>query len=224
METVNNTGKIIAVAAGAITVDEIKDSIKGGKEAQIRQKFAKAYPSQKTSNEFKDSLFSNEELEIETTDYTEERVTWIPVGENHTKADVKKKLASVPDATIYKILSHSPIVTSDQQRVLDNGLTGDALTSFLKDNKIKGGEWTEKCSEILYNKIADRQRVVYGEDNDQDKPADEAVLYNGKEQYREVFFSLTARPDMDLRGGVVTKQEMPELVLTSAEVEEQVEA
>lgn len=215
MENLTVSTALVAQPAGAITVDLIKEGFKG-KEAQIRQTFIKAYPSQKTENEFKDSLFSHEELGIETTDYKEERVTWIPVHEDHTEKDVIKALKAVPEARIYKVLSKNPIVSSDQQSVLDNGLTDAAFKSFVKDNGLKGKkEWDEECSAILYAKIEQAQ-LIRNED-------DEEVLFNGAKQYRQVFFSKTYRPDMDLRS-VGTKQEMPELILATQEVNEKVEA
>lgn len=213
MENLTAVTNIVAMPTGAITVDEIKDSIKGGKEAQIRQVFTKSYPKMRTSNEFKDSLFSDEELGIEADDYTEERVTWIPVGKTHKVEDVKAALAKNAESVIYKVLSNNPIVSSDQQRVLDNGLTGDAFDNFLSTNGLNKSEWDEECSKILYDKIASRQLVVYAEGEQEGQP----ILYNGKEQYREVFFSKTARPDMDLRT-THTRQESPELVLATEEV------
>lgn len=222
--TVNNTAGLISVPKGPITVDEIKDSLKKGlREAQIRQVFVKSYPSAKTSNEFKDSLFDNDELGLTTTDHEETRVTWIPVHIKHKTKDVEKALESLPDACIYKVLSHNPIITSDQRRVLENGLSGDAFEDFAETNNLKKTEWDEECSAILLEKISASQLVVYGEDNDQEKDADEAVLFNGRKQFRQTFFSKTARPDMDLRG-IQDKQEIPELLLATEEVEETVKA
>jgi hypothetical protein len=221
------TGNVVAVPAGAITVDEIKDSIRGGKEAQIRQQYKKSYPSQRTSNEFKDSLFSNEELGIEETEYTEERVDWIPVKKGITKVLVEKKLKEVPNACIYKVLSLKPITTSDQTRVLTNGLSGEAFESFKADNDLDKESWDKECSAILYSKIEARQLVVYGENNDQDKPADEAILFNGQRQYRQTFFSLTARADEDWRPAQINaKSDTPDMVLSTEKVtkDEQVEA
>lgn len=220
--SIKATTGVKSIPAGPISVDEIKDSIKGGKEAQIRQTYKKEYASRQVENEFKDSLFDADELGLTKTEYTEERVTWIPVSNKHKVKDVEKALEANPDARIYRVLSLKPIIESGQSRVLSNGLTGEALENFLSENKIKGDVWTAKCSQILLDKIAERQLVVYGENNDADMEADEPVLHNGQKQYRATFFSLTAREDIDLR--VETKQEMPGLVLATQEVEEEVEA
>lgn len=217
LKNTTSTG-VKAVPTGAITVDEIKDSLKKGvKEAQIRQLYRKSYASVKTSNEFKQSLFSDDELGLESKDYEEARVTWIPVGMKHKVKDVEKALALMPDACIYKVLSHEPILSSDQIRVLDQGLSGEALEDFLDTNKIKGDDWTDECTKILYNKIAESQLVVFGENHDGPEDADEAVLYNGLKQYRQTFFWKTQREDIDLRV-VQGKQDIPELVIASQEV------
>lgn len=220
-EVANNNGKIKAVPAGKITVDEIKDGYKG-REAQIRQEFKKSYPSMQASNEFKDSLFSNDELGIEETDHIETRVTWIPVGKKHKPKDVEAALAEVPAACIYRVLSFEPIIPMGTKNVLANGLTGDAFENFITENNLDKEEWDAECSKILLNKIAARQLVVYGENNKDGKDADEAVLYKGMKQYREVYFSLTPREDVDYR--VDEKQDIPALVLSSEEVEEKVKA
>lgn len=205
------------IVVDSVEVDTYDENINN---VQIRQSFVRQYAGKQVESNFRDSLFSVEELGIETQDFTQDRVTWIPANLEHTKKDVQKALKEVENACIYRVLSFDPILEDGQIRVLKNGLTGDALKNFLKENKIKGGEWTEECSEILLDKIAARQLVVYGENNTEGKDADEPVLISGKKQYRALYFSKTYRPDLDLR--VEEKQVMPALELASQEVAETV--
>lgn len=214
------TATVRAIPAGAITVDSIGDSFKKGlKEAQIRQVFTRAYAAVKTSNEFKDSLFSNEELGIETTDYEETRVAWIPCGLKHKVKDIEKALAAVPEARIYKVLSYEPILTEDQKNVLVNGLTGESFENFCEVNNLDKEEWDKECSKILLNKIAEAQIVKYGEDHEQ---AGEEILHNGMKQYRQTYFSLTAREDEDYR--LSATADTPDLILATQEIAETVKA
>lgn len=223
------TGQIVSVPAGKITVDEISESIKGGKQAQIRQEYTKSYPSKRISSTMQDSLFSADELGVVNTDYNDIRVAWIPVGDKHKVKDVQNALDKAPNACIYKVLSFKPILDDGQISALNNGLTNEAFENFISTNEdkypqLEGKEmWDADCSTVLLEIIANSQIVRYGESNDAGKDADEPVLLNGKMQYRQTYFSLEARADVDRRN-VVEKQSIPDMVLATQNVSEEVEA
>lgn len=218
-----DTQSQIQINRSKIAVDEIQDSFKKGlRQAQLRQVVISSYPSARIGNEFKDSLYSEEQLGITSTPYQNERVTWIPVAMDATKEQVQADLDKVLNACIYRIISLKPIISSDQKRVIENGLSGDAFADFKLKNNLTKDSWDEECSAIVMNGIADRQTVRYGEGNDAQQPADAAVLFNGKIQYKELAFSMTERADIDLR--VEEKQVIPSIALVAEEKEEEVVA
>lgn len=189
-----------------ITVDSIGDSLKSDKigQAQIRQTIIRSYDAIQTSNSLKDALFTPEELGIESTDYTENRVTWVECAKDATVEDIQKQLAKFPQARIVKILSSSPILSDTQENVYKNGLrdtiTAKPFTDFITKNALVGKtEWDKECSDLFMTQIKERQLVRYGENNTSGKPADEAIPYNGKVQYRVLHFSVTAKEDIDMR-------------------------
>lgn len=158
---------------GKITVDEIKDSIKGDrKQAQIRQVVTTSYPSGKVGNSMSDSLFSEEEFQFESQDFEENRVAWIDVPKTATKEQVEALLAANPKACIYKVLSSEPILTEEQKSAIAAGLT-------------------------TLDIIKERQIVRYGENHEK---AGETILWkDGKVQYKSNFFSKTTKEDVDTR-------------------------
>ncbi len=108
----------------AITVDKVEqDQYKADLySAQIRQIVTKVYPSATISNNMSDSLFDADEYNLEGQEYNETRVTWIPVPKGSSVAQVEAMLAKCPDAKIYKVLSHEPILTDGQEFAIESGL------------------------------------------------------------------------------------------------------
>ena len=108
-----------------ITVDKVDaDQYKTDVDsAQIRQIVTKVYPSASISNSMSDSLFSADDFDLEGKEFTETRVTWISVPKGTSAADVQAMLDKNPNAKIYKVLSHEPILTDGQEYALENGLT-----------------------------------------------------------------------------------------------------
>lgn len=122
-----------------ITVDKVEqDQYKTDLySAQIRQIVTKVYPSASISNNMSDSLFSVDSFELEGSEFTETRVTWIPVPHGTTAEQVQAKLDACPNAKIYKILSHEPILTDGQEYALEKGLTDLATfenAQLVRDN------------------------------------------------------------------------------------------
>lgn len=132
------------------------------------------YPTKSVSNELKDNPFSNEQLGIaegEPFEAKETRVTWIDVPVDSTVESVQAKLATLPNANIYKILANKPILSSSQQAGIDAGLTSTDV-------------------------IANSQVVRYGKNHPE---AGKLVLQNGKPQYRVTYFKSAGSEDVDMR-------------------------
>lgn len=150
----------------------------GSTTLELKQELQKTsyYQSKKYSNDMQDSLFSDSEFGAEETSYssTETRVAWINVPENTTEEDVKKKLLSSPKSCIYKILSNSPILTDNQKLAIRNGLK-------------------------TIDDFALTQAVRYP-DSHREKPGELILDANDNIQYKQTYFSLTERNDIDLRG------------------------
>lgn len=132
------------------------------------------YPTRSVSNELKDNPFSNAQLGISEGEpyvQNETRVTWIDVPVDSTIESVQAKLATLPNANIYKILANRPIISSSQRAGIDAGLTTTDI-------------------------IADGQAVRYSKDHPQ---AGKLVLHNGKPQFRVTYFKLEGSDDVDMR-------------------------
>ena len=153
-----------------------------------------------TKSNLKDSLFTAEELGKQV--FESNRVTFIDVPKDATIESVQAKLDQYPSARIYRILNTKPIVDNVMQQVLFNGLRGEAFDNFKATHNIVAEEWNQECANTLMTSITAAQLVVYGENNTENKPADEPVLFEGKKQYRVTYLSLEGQPDIDKREGV----------------------
>ena len=131
------------------------------------------YPSKSVRNNFQDNPFSNSEFGFSEQEYSsdERRVVWIDVPTGSTEQTVAAKLATLPEATIYKILANHPILSDNQNYAIKAGLTTIDI-------------------------IADKQAVRYPEGHPQ---AGALILNNGKPQYKATFFKATAKADEDMR-------------------------
>lgn len=92
-------------------------------QVEVRQEVITSYPSAKLGNRLADPLFTDEEAGITSQNFTETRVTWIPVGNITDIAKVEAKLKSLVGARIYKTLSLKPILTENDLSAINNGLT-----------------------------------------------------------------------------------------------------
>lgn len=163
----------------ALTVGRVytSDFQKEGTEtAELRQSVTTKsyYPSKSVSNNLQDNIFGQSDFGFEEQEFEneEKRVSWINVPVGSTVETVSAKLASFPNATLYRFLSNHPVLTDDQVYGINAGLT------------------TKET-------IAESQIVRYpmGSENEGQIATDS----NGKPQYRQIFFSATAKEDIDKR-------------------------
>lgn len=209
---------------GKITVDSINPKgLKGMPEAQIRQVVTTSLPSTRTTNNIKGSLFTDDELGIKSNDFDEIRVAWIPVRAKDTVETVQAALDASPIKKLVRFLSSAIILSDDQISVVKNGLrnteTSKALDSFNEKYGIPvGTAWGPDHLKFFLNAVATRQLVRKGGDG-VDK--DEAVLFNGKQQYRRVEFPPVPMEDVDHRT-VVELREVEELDLAPTAKAEQI--
>lgn len=124
------TGVRREISRGAIMLDKIFEGEfqkKGTLSAQIRQEIVTKsfYPSKKVSNEARGNIFTTEDFGFDSTEFEskETRMDWLPVPENATVEQVQKLLdaAYAGGATIYRVLSNQPIITSDQAYSIEQG-------------------------------------------------------------------------------------------------------
>lgn len=128
----------------------------------VRQKITTVYAGENTMRE---ALFENVGRSFESS-----RTYIIPVPKGATLQQVQAELNKHPDATIWKILSHSPIMTPELENAKALGYTDDS-------------------------KIEARQRVK----NPNAVTEDLLDRINGKVQYHLLGFSLTEHADEDRR-------------------------
>ena len=131
------------------------------------------YPSKSVSSNMQDNPFATSDFGFSEQEYSsdERRVVWIDVPTDSTEATVAEKLASLPTATIYKVLANHPILTDNQNYAIGAGLTS-------------------------IEAIADKQAVRYPDGHPQEGSL---ILNNGKPQYKATFFKTTAKADEDMR-------------------------
>lgn len=174
-----NSDSNLVKAESKITVDEVKPHISGNEkkaQAQIRMTVSTTYPEAGVGNSLNDSIFGTEEFGFdEGQTYDEKRVAWIDVPSSHTKESVEAQLAKFPEARIYRVLSLEPILTEQQKRAMETGLSRN-----------------QKNEVITMQHYKDAQQVINPETG-------EAILYNGLPQYRIVAFSAKAKADVDMR-------------------------
>jgi len=180
METTNATARIRKeVSKDALSVSRVykSDYQKDGTHtAELRQTVTTKsyYPGKSVSNNMQDNIFGQNDFGFEEQEYTnnEKRVAWIDVPENMTPEAVAEKLANFPEATLYRVLSNNPILTDNQVYAISAGLT--TKDNFAESQVVRYPEGSENAGKL-------------------------ALDSNGKPQYRAIFFSNSAKEDMDLR-------------------------
>lgn len=132
------------------------------------------YPSKSVSNNMQDNIFGQSDFGFQEQEYVnnEKRVAWIDVPEGMTPEAVAEKLKDFEDATLYRVLSNNPILTDNQVYAINAGLT--TKDNFAESQVVRYPEGTENAGKL-------------------------ALDSNGKPQYRAIFFSNSAKDDMDLR-------------------------
>ena len=167
------------ISKGALEVSRVyaADYQKEGTlTAEIKQTITTKsyYPSKSVSNNLQDNPFNTSEFGFSENEYTaqETRVVWVDVPVGSTVESVAAKLASLPDANIYKMLANKPILSDNQLYAIGAGLTTKDI-------------------------IADKQVVRYPTGHPQ---AGQIILDpQGKVQYKATYFKTTAMADQDLR-------------------------
>lgn len=132
------------------------------------------YPSKSVSSNLQDNPFATSEFGFSEKEYVagEKRVAWIDVPVGSTIESVAAKLATLPNATIYKALANKPILSDNQVYAIGAGLTSKDI-------------------------IANRQVVRYPTGHPQ---AGQIILDpQGKVQYKATYFKTSAVADMDMR-------------------------
>lgn len=148
----------------------------GSLTAELKQtvKTVSYYPSKSVSNDMQDNVFGTEQFGYQDHKYENEevRVAWINVPADATEDSVMEQLNKFPNATLYKVLSNKPILTSDQKYAVEAELTTKDILAA--SQVIRYGEGAENAGSLILDE-------------------------NGKLQYRRVFFKTQATPDQDLR-------------------------
>jgi hypothetical protein len=143
--------------------------------AELRQKVitTSKYPGMQISNDMQQNVFSMDDFDVKPQEFTSEetRVAWIDVPENTTVKDVQDKIPE--KATLYRVLSNSPILTNSQKNAISRKL-------------------------ITLDTIANAQVLRYPAGHESEG---EIILDpEGRVQYRKIFFWKEHREDQDLRG------------------------
>lgn len=134
------------------------------------------YPSARVGSNLSDSLFGSEEFGFAAQEFTstEQRVAWIEVPATLTFEEAMARIASAPNACLYKYLSNRPILDENQLYAISAGLTTKTMDDY-----------------------ANQQVVRYSADHAQ---AGQIILdRHGKPQYRRVLFSGKGSEDIDDR-------------------------
>lgn len=151
------------------------------------------YPKKSITNDLQDNLFKTEDFSFGETCFEQKKiyVTWLDVPEGTSIEDVKNKLNSNPNATIYRIISNYPIFHSGQK---------DQISRIEADTTISSQERVDKVNSFK-NQIANRQLIRYSADaEDLSYKKNEIVKDSlGRPQYKADFFSENEKKDIDLR-------------------------
>lgn len=183
MSTVETNSRRIKkqVTPGALEVSRVYKSDfqkEGTLTAEIKQKIVTitSYPGKSVENSIQENIFDANEFGFEDKNYenVETRVAWIDVPTNSTIESVSAKLATFPDATLFRILSNRPIIADTEQYAIDSADMQVTLDDF-----------------------ANRQVVRYPAGSPDE--GELALDANGKVQYRRVAFSAKAATDQDMR-------------------------
>ena len=200
-----------------ITVDEIRPHLRNDKKevAQIRNTVESTYPEAQVGNSLNGSIFGDDEFGFgDGNTYEEKRVAWIDVPKGTTKEQVAARLKQFPSARIYRVLSLTPILTDEQKRAMENGISNytDPDTGEIKP-----------CDMEYYKR---RQMVPTPDTMNLPEDQRQPLLYNGYVQYRVTFFSPEGQEDEDHRPAQLKAQQEKEAAFTmnEATVTKEVEA
>ena len=178
---------------GPITVDNVTPhTYKAGiSQAQLRQVVTTTYPSVRVGNSKSDSLFAVDAFNLPAgQSFESTRVTWTNVPNGTTVEQVTEILAATPNARIYRQISHKveDVMTDEQKQAVTAGLR--TIEEFQDQLRVRRvNENTGEIEEI-----------------------------EGKPQYRQNFFSKTAKADEDFRNaGAPTAADVEHQTATNGE-------
>ena len=167
------------ITKGEIEVAEIRvsDFQKAGTKTAVLKQTVETlslYPTKTVTSDMQDNIFSTEDFGFENQEFksTRTNVAFIPVPENATVETVKKQLSKFPNATLYRVISNEPILTSNQKYAIEAGLK--TMDDFANSQVVRYPEGDPKAGELILDK-------------------------NGKVQYKAVFFSTQNKEDIDMR-------------------------
>lgn len=174
MSEVASTG--IRKSESPITIDEIRPHLSNSnkKVAQVRQVVTSEYPAARGGNSLQVGIFAPEEFGGGGQTYQENRVAWLDIPASATMQQVQDRLNALPNARLYRILSLHPILTDEQKRAMETGLSKDSEGNLITIEHYK-----------------QNQRVIDANEN----PVD----YKGVPQYRRIFFDPQGKADIDTR-------------------------
>jgi len=134
------------------------------------------YPTKSISNSLNGNIFSTTDFGFTDQEYSadETRVAWIDVPVGSTVDTVKAKLASFPQAGLYKIMSNHPIISDTEQYAINSDELNVDLDTFAKRQAVRYPDASEYAGQLVSDP-------------------------NGKLQYRRVAFSAIAMDDVDQR-------------------------
>lgn len=146
----------------------------GTKSAQIRQavKTTSFYPSKQVTSSHQDNPFALEEFGFgeQSFENIENRVAWIDVPANCSADDVLAKLPE--NSVLFRMMSNRPILTDNQVYSIE--ANQKTMDNYANSQVVRFGKGHEKEGQLVLDA-------------------------NGKPQYRAVFYSNTAKEDMDGR-------------------------
>ena len=161
----------IKTTFSAVTCEIIRDGFSKSNSAQLRQKVTSTYPAAKGNTSHSDGLYSDSEFGANGNVYTSSRVAFLKVPKGLTVPQVQAELDKHVDARLYRIMSldFKKIMTTEQKIAIENGI-----------------------SSLSYNDYEEKLRARNPQSNE-DIPFNDVVFYRG------VFFSKTAKEDVDTR-------------------------
>lgn len=188
MNNVQTTSTGLKKIFGAVLVMAVSESLNPKKwQAELRQKVTTIYPGVRPNDSLSDPLFDEKEFGQSGQEFTEERVTWIPVPVGTTLEEVKAQLAGYPNARLQRILSLHPILTEEQKATM--------------------GGINRKTEEDYRANFVRERSDVEGEPG-------APVLYQGYNFYRQIKFRTQAVEDIDLRPSQL--KDMGPIAMTNA--------
>ena len=138
------------------------------------------YPSKRVSSDLQSNLFDTSDFGYGEKVYesTEKRMAWmiVPTSVTEEKMEAKLNAAIKNGATIYKIISHRPILDDNQRYAIESGIR--SLDYYANSQATRFPETDETIANGTAKKL---------------------ILTDGLITYRRTFFSPVPTPDVDER-------------------------